>query len=63
MAYFRKCPDCGAHLDPGEACDCRHEREIRAMEIARGIRREGASNQYMFNFDEWEDKLGEKMRI
>lgn len=21
MAY-RVCPDCGAHLDPGEVCDC-----------------------------------------
>lgn len=21
--YYRTCPDCGAHLDPGEQCDCR----------------------------------------
>lgn len=20
--YYRKCPDCGAYLDPGERCDC-----------------------------------------
>ena len=20
--YFNTCPKCGAHLDPGEACDC-----------------------------------------
>ena len=20
--YFRECPRCGAHLDPGETCDC-----------------------------------------
>lgn len=20
--YFRTCPHCGAHLDPGEVCDC-----------------------------------------
>lgn len=20
--YFRECPYCGAHLDPGEVCDC-----------------------------------------
>lgn len=19
---YRTCPDCGAHLDPGEICDC-----------------------------------------
>ena len=22
MAYYRKCPHCGANLDPGEKCDC-----------------------------------------
>lgn len=22
MEYFRTCPHCGAHLDPGERCDC-----------------------------------------
>lgn len=23
MAYYRECPTCGAHLDPGERCmDC-----------------------------------------
>lgn len=22
MAYYRICPWCGAHLDPGERCDC-----------------------------------------
>ncbi|MEG0778731.1 MAG: hypothetical protein RSG55_07780 [Oscillospiraceae bacterium] len=22
MAKFRACPECGASLDPGEACDC-----------------------------------------
>ena len=20
--YYTECPDCGAHLDPGESCDC-----------------------------------------
>lgn len=20
--YYKKCPDCGANLDPGERCDC-----------------------------------------
>lgn len=23
MSYYRTCPDCGAHLDPGETCDCK----------------------------------------
>ena len=22
MTYYRICPDCGAHLDPGERCAC-----------------------------------------
>ena len=22
MSYYRTCPLCGAHLDPGESCDC-----------------------------------------
>ena len=25
MPYFWTCPDCGAHLDPGERCDCKNE--------------------------------------
>ena len=23
---YKICPDCGAHLDPGESCDCHKER-------------------------------------
>ena len=23
MNYYKTCPHCGAHLDPGEVCDCR----------------------------------------
>ena len=25
MAKYKICRDCGAHLDPGELCDCRIE--------------------------------------
>lgn len=28
MAYFRECPLCGAHLDPGESCDCAKEKPL-----------------------------------
>lgn len=24
--FYRKCPDCGANLDPGEVCDCVREK-------------------------------------
>lgn len=27
MAYYRECPLCGSHLDPGEKCECREERQ------------------------------------
>ena len=27
MQYY-ECPYCGAHLDPGEKCDCEEEREM-----------------------------------
>jgi len=26
MPYYRKCPVCGAALDPGEICDCQDEK-------------------------------------
>ena len=29
---YRECPHCGAHLDAGEICDCRAEREKEAKE-------------------------------
>lgn len=25
--YYTTCPNCGAHLDPGERCDCEQEDE------------------------------------
>ena len=27
MSYYRTCPDCGAHLDAGERCDCQDKEE------------------------------------
>ena len=27
MSYYKVCPNCGAHLDPGEVCtDCREKK-------------------------------------
>lgn len=31
MSYYNTCPDCGAHLDPGERCDCRDYPQHRNM--------------------------------
>ena len=30
MTYYRTCPYCGAHLDPGERCDCREDEKTAA---------------------------------
>lgn len=27
MPYYHTCPYCGAHLDPGERCDCQDKQE------------------------------------
>lgn len=41
MAYYDICPVCGAHLDPGEPCDCQDrieeepKRPMIPMEIER----------------------------
>lgn len=32
MAYYNVCETCGAHLDPGERCDCEEERERERRE-------------------------------
>lgn len=33
--YGYICPDCGCHLDPGEKCDCREEREKQKERTAK----------------------------
>jgi len=33
MAYYNECPRCGAHLDPGEHCDCQANIEPVAAKI------------------------------
>ncbi len=32
--YYRTCPYCGAHLDPGERCDCQ-DKEKEAAPLQR----------------------------
>lgn len=33
---YNICPNCGAHLDFGEACDCKEEAETRRSLAGRG---------------------------
>ena len=34
MSYYRVCPYCGSHLDPGEACDCRERPAAKSQALA-----------------------------
>lgn len=41
MPYWRECPKCGCHLDPGEVCDCEAEkvdkpqaREVKTIRLS-----------------------------
>jgi len=33
LAYYRECPRCGAHLDPGEHCDCKDKEKSTVAKI------------------------------
>lgn len=49
MAFYRICPKCGAHLGPGERCNCEEtaEKEKKAREQLFFI--ENSTNQLAFN--------------
>ena len=38
MSYFRTCPRCGLHLDPGERCEC-----VRKLEQKKRSARSAAT--------------------
>lgn len=48
--YWYRCKKCGAHLDPGERCDCEDEAK-RERERREGLyKKEAGSNQLAFNW-------------
>lgn len=51
MAYFRICPECGAHLDPDEKCDCRDQRKRTEQYFEKRIRADPGTGQMSFRFD------------
>ncbi|MDY3014500.1 MAG: hypothetical protein SOR61_04795 [Evtepia sp.] len=39
MTYYHTCPQCGAHLDPGERCDCQDkEKELSGATNAEQLK-------------------------
>lgn len=46
---YRVCPDCGAHLDHGEHCDCEANRESRPVAAGAALR-EDTANQIQSPF-------------
>ncbi len=40
MPYWKECPRCGSHLDPGERCDCEDGPKMPAKK-AGGVERKG----------------------
>ena len=36
MSYYRTCPRCEAHLDPGERCDCQEKTAPSAANTESG---------------------------
>lgn len=44
MAFYWKCSNCGANLDPGERCNCYQEQEERERELSE-LFRWGAGGQ------------------
>ena len=49
--YYTTCPYCGAHLDPGEKCDCREEK------TAKVSRREEIKKEPVVYFEEKNGQL------
>lgn len=50
MVYYKICPHCGAHLDPGEKCDC-----VRSADFGGAIRVSGRIMVVVDKLDQWLD--------
>ena len=38
MPYYKTCPDCGAHLDPGERCDCKDDTKEDCTNVGNEVK-------------------------
>lgn len=51
MSYYRTCPECGAHLDPGEKCDCEKNPPLLGSETASHVVNEAKKYYKIFNIN------------
>lgn len=56
MAFYNVCPKCGAHLDPGELCDCEETAEKEKKAREQLLVMENGTNQLAFNWSS--EKVG-----
>lgn len=51
MAFYNVCPKCGAHLDPGEPCDCEQEQERWSEFYGQRMKMDRRTGQYSLIVD------------
>lgn len=51
MAYYKICPRCGAHLDPGEPCDCELEENKRREFYSKNTKMNVETGQLAFQWN------------
>lgn len=51
MAFYDICEKCGAHLDPGERCDCEDEQERLSKFYAQRMMANRRTGQYSLILD------------
>lgn len=61
MAFYNVCEKCGAHLDPGEPCDCESEQEKRSEFFAQRMRADCSTGQYSLVLDGRESQYDAKI--
>lgn len=51
MSYYKVCPHCGCHLDPGELCDCKKETAASAANTDNGMTEKGLPTKFSDSYD------------
>lgn len=52
MAYYTRCETCGAHLDPGERCDCEltdKKEKSRSAGTETAVKKKARTKAYTFS--------------